>query len=152
MYELSLPADDGDEQPEQDNVVHGPFPAPVADIAAVPAEQDEPAENAVPVWSTAADALLPRLEQMLDDLVVGDGLFGQRPASIATLARQYWIDPPQFVRDAIALRIAYGLYGTPVILANVILQPLFLIIRYPSLLAAVLAVGAVVYLFTVVLA
>ncbi|MGN9844860.1 hypothetical protein ACTMTI_42705 [Nonomuraea sp. H19] len=133
-------------------MVVGPFPAPVADDAAVPAEQDKLTENAVSVWATAAAELLPRAEQLLDALVVGDGLFGQRPASIAALARQYWISPPQFVRDAIALRVLYGLYGTPVILANLVAQPLLLIIRYPALLTAVVVVGAVVYLFTVVLA
>ncbi|MEQ4723739.1 hypothetical protein [Nonomuraea sp. B19D2] len=149
-YELSLPKDDGDEQPERDNVVVGPFPAPAA-AAPVPAEQDEP-ENAVSLWSTATAELLPRAEQLLDALVVGDGLFGQRPASIATLVRQYWFDPPQFVRDAIALRVLYGLYGVPVVLANITAQTLLLIIRYPTLLTAVIVVGAVVYLVTVVLA
>ncbi|QFY09665.1 hypothetical protein GBF35_26090 [Nonomuraea phyllanthi] len=150
-YELSLP-NDGDERPEQDNVVVGPFPAPAADDAApVPAEQDE-TETAVSLWSTASAELLPRAEQLLDALVVGDGLFGQRPASIATLARQYWIDPPQFVRGAAALRIAYALYGVPVITANIAAQTLLLIIRYPSLLAAVVVVGSVVLLFTIVLA
>ncbi len=152
MYELRLP-DDGDEE-QTDNVVIGPFPAPAdADEgdAAVPAGQDEP-DDAVALLEVAKAELLPHVEELLDRLVVGDGLFGLRPASIATLARQYWIDPPPFVRDALALRIAYGLYGVPVITANLVLQPLFLIIRYPSLLAAVLVVGAVVYLFTVVLA
>lgn len=151
MYELSLPKDDGDE-PEQDNVVVGPFPAPATPAA--PAELDELDEDDKPGRSLAALAaaeLLPRLEKVLDDMVVGDGLFGQRPASIATLARQYWFDPPQFVREAILLRIGYGLYGVPVIAANVVLQPLFLIIRYPSLLAAVVVVGAVVYLVTFIL-
>ncbi|GGO63277.1 hypothetical protein [Nonomuraea cavernae] len=149
MYELSLPADDSDEQ--QDNVVIGPFPAP-ADDAVSPAQPDEPAEDAVSVWSVAAAEMLPRLEKLLDDMVVGDGLFGQRPASIAALARQYWFDPPQFVREAIALRVLYGLYGVPVILANVAAQTLLLIIRYPTLLAAVVVVGAVVYLVTFILA
>ncbi|MFF0771011.1 hypothetical protein ACFYUK_19150 [Nonomuraea wenchangensis] len=148
-YELSLPSDDSDEQ--QDNVVVGPFPAPAADNAPVPAEQDEP-ENAVAVWAAAAAELMPRAEQLLDAVVVGDGLFGQRPASIAALARQYWISPPPFVREALALRIAYGLYGVPVVAVNVVLQPLLLIIRYPALLTAVVVVGAVVFLFTVVLA
>jgi len=150
VYELSLPKDDGDEQP--DNVVVGPFPAPASDdTAPVPAQEDEQDEE-TPVWSTVAAELLPRAEQLLDELVVGDGLFGQRPASIATLARQYWISPPQFVREAAALRIAYGLYGVPVITANLAAQTLLLVIRYPSLLTAVLVIGAVVYLFTVVLA
>ncbi|MEV0617533.1 hypothetical protein AB0I81_29725 [Nonomuraea sp. NPDC050404] len=153
MYELSLPKDDGGEQKEQDNVVVGPFPVPVTDdTAPAPAEEEESAGTAVSVWSTVTTELLPRAEQLLDAMVVGDGLFGQRPASIATLARQYWIDPPQFVRDAIALRVLYGLYGVPVILANIAAQPLLLIIRYPSLLTAVVVVGAVVVLFTVVLA
>ncbi|MEV0151481.1 MULTISPECIES: hypothetical protein [unclassified Nonomuraea] len=149
MYELRLPADDdGDEQ--QDNVVVGPFPAPVDN--AVPAQLDEPAEGVVSVWSVVAAEMRPWLEKLLDDMVVGDGLFGQRPASIATLVRQYFIDPPQFVREAILLRIGYGVYGVPVILANLALQPLLLIIRFPALLTAVVVVGAVVYLFTAVLA
>lgn len=147
-YELRLPKDDNDEQ--QDNVVVGPFPAPASDAA--PAPLEERAENAVSVWSLVAAELRPRLEKLLDDMVVGDGLFGQRPASIATLARQYWFDPPQFAREAILLRIGYGLYGVPVVLANVTAQALLLIIRYPSLLTAVVVVGAVVYLVTFILA
>ncbi|MFG1709268.1 hypothetical protein ACFLIM_39360 [Nonomuraea sp. M3C6] len=146
MYELSLPADDSDEP--KDNVVIGPFPAPADD--ATPAEPDDDAEPGRSLVSTAAE-LLPRLEKLLDDMVVGDGLFGQRPASIATLARQYWISPPEFVREAIALRVLYGLYGVPVVLANVTVQTLLLIIRYPTLLAAVVVVGAVVYLVTFIL-
>lgn len=156
MYELRLP-DDGDEE-QPDNVVVGPFPTPPAADAAtddgvVPAEKDQPDTSSAVVLREMVQAeLLPRAGELLDRLVVGDGLFGQRPASIATLARQYWIDPPQCVREAAALRIAYGLYGVPVIAANVATQTILLIIRYPSLLAAVVVVGAAVYLFTVVLA
>ncbi|MFC7641405.1 hypothetical protein ACFQX6_10780 [Streptosporangium lutulentum] len=83
---------------------------------------------------------------------MGDGVFGQRPASIATLARQYFIDPPPFVRESIALRIFYGLYGVPVVVANVTAQTLLLIIRYPSLLAATVVIAGVVYLVSFILA
>lgn len=146
MYELSLPKDD--EQP--DNVVVAEFGGPEP-VPAAPADPDEDDTSQGWLAVVAKAEVLPRLEQWVDDAVVGEGVFGQRPASVAALVRQYFIDPPQFVREAIGLRILYGLYGIPVVLVNVTTQTLLLIIRYPSLLAATVVIAGVIYLVSFIL-
>lgn len=147
MYEIALPQDD-----EADNVVVGQFggeSSPAEPPADEPADQVPPGMQLVIL---ARRELVPRVKQGFSDAVVGETLLAKQPASILTLVRQYWTEPPPYIRDALILRVPYALYGIPVIATNVIGQTLFLIIRYPSLLAATALVAGVVVLVGFILA
>ncbi|WP_433235624.1 hypothetical protein ACQPYK_25670 [Streptosporangium sp. CA-135522] len=148
MYEITLPKDDD----EPDNVVVGQFggenpPAEPSDDVA--ADQVPPGKQ---LMVLARRELVPRVKQGFSDAVVGETLLAKQPASILTLARQYWTEPPPYIRDALILRVPYALYGIPVIAINLAGQTLFLIIRYPSLLAATALVAGVVVLVGFILA
>ncbi|MEV4749104.1 hypothetical protein AB0K21_22220 [Streptosporangium sp. NPDC049248] len=147
MYEIALPQDD-----EADNVVVGQFGGenpPAEPPAEVPADQVSPGMQLVVL---ARRELVPRVKQGFSDAVVGETLLAKQPASILTLVRQYLIEPPPYIREALILRVPYALYGIPVITVNVVGQTLFLIIRYPSLLAATALIAGVVVLVGFILA
>ncbi len=148
MYKVALPADDE----EPDNVVIGQFGG--ENLPAEQPEEAEPADQVTPgkqLMVLARRELMPRVQRAFDAAVVGETLFGKQPASILTLVRQYWTEPPAYIKDALILRVPYALYGIPVITANVVGQALFLIIRYPSLLISTALVTGVVYLVGFVL-
>ncbi|MEU8195205.1 hypothetical protein AB0C10_15635 [Microbispora amethystogenes] len=149
MYKVALPPDD---EPEADNLVVGNFGGD--NLPAEQPEEPEPAEQVTPgkqLMVLARRELVPRIQRGFTAAVVGETLLGKQPASILTLVRQYWTEPPAYIKDALILRVPYALYGVPVITANVVGQALFLIIRYPSLLISTALVTGVVYLVGFVL-
>lgn len=129
MFRLDLPGDD--EAPQVAGEVVVPFPS------TRPVKADEPAAKPKP-GAALALRVKPALERTASgwrSAWVGDGVLGMRPRSVADLARQFWLAPPAYVRDALILRIPYAVYGVPVIVASAAAHLLLLVISYPSLLA-----------------
>jgi len=121
LFKLDLPDDRG----EAGEVV--PFPHASAPAVVEPERR-----------STLVERVRPSVERFASGwraAWVGDGVLGMRPRPVADLARQFWISPKPYIRDAWVLRIPYALYGLPVIAVSATLHLLLFIISYPSLLA-----------------
>ena len=140
LFKLQLPGEEPAEQPARDVVVR--FPG-----AELPAEADAPAP---PVGrASLVERLGPVRERVASGwrtAWVGDGILGMRPRPVAALARQFWTQPPPYVRDALVLRVLYAAYGAPVIAVSAAAHLLLLVISYPSLLAGVSVIVAVLVL------
>jgi hypothetical protein len=138
LFKLELPGEEP-EEPQARVVVRFPGSAePPAEVDALAAptrrasmvERFGPArERVASGWRTAW---------------VGDGILGMRPRPVVALARQFWTQPPPYIRDALVLRALYAAYGAPVIVASAAAHLLLLVISYPSLLAAVSVIVAVI--------
>jgi hypothetical protein len=135
VFRLDLPSDSPSdaEQPAE-----GEKPAAGDVVVRFPSSEALPAEVDKPQRAGIVDRLQPQVERFTAGwraAWVGDGVLGMRPRPVADLARQFWISPPAYIRDAWLLRIPYAIYGVPVIAVTAAAHLLLLIISYPSLLA-----------------
>lgn len=131
LFRLELPS----EEPRHDNVVQLP---------GTQADSGPSADAGLPAVVEGRPRLAERLQPVRDRVAsgwrvawLGDGVLGMRPRPVADLARQFWVSPPPYIRDALILRVPYALYGVPVIAVTAASHLLLLVISYPSLLAVV---------------
>ena len=101
-------------------------------------------EASAPARSGVLDRVTPAVERSLARFAegwtaawVGDGVLGMRPRPVMDLVRQFWLNPPPYIADALILRVPYAVYGAIVIPVTAATHLVLLIISYPSLLIGV---------------
>mgnify|MGYP001195899135 FL=1 len=141
-FKLRMP-DPGSEPPTAGGGEPTPTPAEnengaEARVVLFPAAHTpSPKQGLLDQVTPAAQRALVKFAEEWRDAWVGDGILGRRPRPVADLVRQFWLDPPPYVRDAIVLRVPYAVYGAIVIPVTVATHLILLIISYPSLLIGV---------------
>lgn len=144
LFQLNLP-DSDDKHPEKDaeeeQTAPVVVPFPTANPDAVPALVDDPSTRpgVLERFQPAVTRIQPAVERFSTGwraAWIGDGVLGMRPRPVADLARQFWTQPPAYIRDVPVLRVPYALYGVPVIVLSAAAHLVLLIVSYFSLLIA----------------